>query len=147
MRLSRSHATPYLVLVILGTGIDLVSVPRLERFRERWGPSGLRRLFTRGEAEYCLALACPGPSFAARFAAKEAFLKALGTGYSDGIGWTEVEVVRHGRSPPSLRLEGRAAELARTRGVRRVHLSLSHTGEMAAASVVLEGEPGASASG
>lgn len=125
--------------MVLGTGIDLVSIARIRRFRERRGERGLRRLFTAGELAYCLPLAVPERSLAARFAAKEAFFKAMGTGYGRESGeWTEVEVLREASGRPGLRLHGRAAQIADRRGIRRIHLSLSHTDEVATALVVLE---------
>lgn len=125
--------------MIIGSGIDIVAVPRLASFHERYGERGLRRLFTEGELEYCLGLELPAPSLAARFAAKEALYKALGTGVGRGGRWTEAEVVRAGNGCPTLRLHGTAARSAEERMVRRMHLSLSHTAEFAIASVILEG--------
>lgn len=128
-----------MIAMVIGTGIDLVSVARFGRFRERRGERGLRRLFTEGELAYCLGLAAPDRSLAARFAAKEAFFKAMGTGYGRESGeWTEVEILREASGRPGIRLHGRAARFADSRGVRHIHLSLSHTDEMAAAFVVLE---------
>lgn len=123
--------------MILGTGLDLVSVARFERFLLRRGERGLRRIFTPGEVDYCRTLAAPAASFAARFAAKEAFVKALGTGLS-GLRWTDVEVVRADSGEPSLRLHGAAAAALADRGARAAHLSLSHTAELAGAVVILE---------
>lgn len=124
--------------MIISTGLDLVSVPRFQRFVERHGRRGLDRLFTAEEIDYCLALAHPGRSFAARFAAKEAFYKAAGTGVGPAGGWRDVEVIRLGSGRPILRLHGRAALIARQLDVQRIHLSLSHTAEIASATVVLE---------
>ena len=125
--------------MIVGTGIDIVAVARIARFRQRRRARGLRRLFTDDELADCLRRAAPDPSLAARFAAKEAFFKALGTGWGPGGDWTHVEVVRGRGGRPELRLHGRAALAARERGVRRVHLSLAHTDSLAVAQVVLEG--------
>lgn len=116
-----------------------MAVPRLARFHERYGERGLRRLFTSGELDYCLRLARPAPSLAARFAAKEAFYKAIGTGIGHGGCWTDAEVVRSMNGRPRLQLHGAAASTAERLAVRRVHLSLSHTLEFAVASVILEG--------
>jgi len=124
--------------MIVGLGLDLVSIPRFERFLARHGERGLHRLFTPGEREYCRALAAPATSFAARFAAKEAFVKALGTGLS-GLCWTDVEVVRTAAGKPALRLHGAAAAAAERRGARATQLSLSHTADLAGAVVILEG--------
>jgi holo-[acyl-carrier protein] synthase len=128
--------------MIVGTGVDLVAVPRIGRFRERWGSVGLARLFTAGELGYCLALARPLPSLAARFAAKEAFFKASGHGQGKGGAWTDVEVSRATNGRPALKLHGRAATVADRLGVARIHLTLSHTAELATAFVILErGQP------
>lgn len=124
--------------MIVGTGLDLVSIERLRRFRQRRGGRGLRRLFTEQELAYCLALVDPAPSLAARFAAKEAFFKAVGTGWGVGGQWREVEVERDPRGAPSLVLRGRAEEVARSIGADRIHLTLSHTDDVAGAFVVLE---------
>lgn len=116
----------------------MVEVGRIEEFRRRRGERGLARLFTEAERSYCLGLAAPYPSLAARFAAKEAFFKALGTGWGRGGRWLEVEVVRDENGRPSLRLRGRAESLARAAGMRRAHLTLSHTDQHAIAQVMLE---------
>jgi holo-[acyl-carrier protein] synthase len=125
--------------VIAGIGVDLVSIPRLARLLERRGDAAIARFFTAAEAERCRASKSALESFAARFAAKEAFFKALGTGWGLGGRWTEVEVVSAPSGAPGLRLSGRAAEAAAERGVIRIHLSLTHTDDTAAAFVVLEG--------
>lgn len=129
----------YIPPMVLGTGVDVVSVQRIGAFRERHKEYGLRRLYSPAELEYCLGLAAPDPSLAARFAAKEAYFKALGTGYGRGGRWNEVEVARSLGGRPVLLLRGRAAEMARFSGVRRIHLSLSHTADLATATVLLEG--------
>jgi holo-[acyl-carrier protein] synthase len=125
--------------MIVGIGTDLVDIPRIAAFADRWGDGGLRRIFSEAELAYCLALSDPAPSLAARFAAKEAFFKAVGTGFGVGGDWREVEVLRDPRGAPSLRIRGRAEKGARDAGVRSMHLSLSHTDETAGAVVVLEG--------
>jgi len=125
--------------MIIGSGIDIVTVSRLTRLVERRGERALRRLFTPAELDYCLGLARSDPSLAARFAAKEAFFKAIGTGYGKGGRWTDVEVVRTPSGRPRLRLRGRAARIVRRLRVRRIHVSLSHTTDTAVASVLLEG--------
>ena len=124
--------------VIVGIGIDLVSVSRIGAVLERRGERARARFFTPAEAARCGASRSPAESFAARFAAKEAFYKALGTGVGGAGGWTEVEVVSAPSGAPGLRLSGRAARAAAERGVARVHLSLTHSGDTAAAVVVLE---------
>jgi holo-[acyl-carrier protein] synthase len=125
--------------VIVGIGVDLVTIPRFSELLERRGDAALARFFTADEAERCRASRSTAESFAGRFAAKEAFFKALGTGWGLGGRWTEVEVVSAPSGAPSLRLTGRAAEAAAERGVSRIHLSITHTHDTAAAFVVLEG--------
>lgn len=126
------------VRVIVGIGVDLVSLPRFAELMERRGDAAASRFYTPAEAERCRQSKSALESFAARFAAKEAFFKALGTGWGLGGRWTEVEVVSAPSGAPSLVLSGRAAEAAAERGVSRIHLSLTHTHDTAAAVVVLE---------
>jgi holo-[acyl-carrier protein] synthase len=127
--------------MIVGVGMDLVQVRRVDALLERKGERALARLFTAAEAARCRGGRSPRESFAARFAAKEAFFKALGTGWGRGGAWTEVEVVSAPSGAPTIRLHGAAAAAARAAGVARVHVSLTHTDELAAAYVVLEGDP------
>ena len=124
--------------MIVGTGIDIVEVPRMAAALERHGQRILQRLFTAGEIGYCEAKANRVESYAARFAAKEAGLKAIGTGWNHGVGWRDLEVRREPGGRPTLSLRGRAAEIAASLGVKRVSLSLSHTGQHAIAQVILE---------
>ena len=124
--------------MITGIGNDIVEVSRVEGETARLGPEFLQQVFTPAEIEYCERRRRKYESYAARFAAKEAFLKALGTGGRDGITWQEIEIVLDGRGRPDLALRGRAKELADERGVTGVHVSLSHSRELAAAVVVLE---------
>ena len=125
--------------MILGHGVDLVEVDRIMRSVDRFGDRFLDRVFTPAERSY----AGDGPRrdehLAARFAAKEAVLKALGTGWAQGAGWADIEVVRGAGGKPSLALHGKAQELARAMGATRWHLSLTHTRGMAMASVIAEG--------
>ena len=128
--------------VIIGSGIDLI---RLERFRAAWDRHGqrlLERLFTADEQERCLRHADPVPEFAARFAAKEAAFKAIGTGWRQGVRWVDVEVRNSPSGRPFLRLRGRTAEIAREVGGRRVTVTLTHSRTTAGAQVLLLGEPG-----
>jgi holo-[acyl-carrier protein] synthase len=125
--------------MIIGIGIDLVEVGRMEALIGRHPERALGRLFTPAEAAYCRGSRRPAESFAARFAAKEAVFKALGTGWGGGAAWQEIEVSKGSAGPPRLELRGRTAEIARERGVTRTHLSLTHTDHIAAAYVVLEG--------
>lgn len=124
--------------MIIGTGFDVVAVSRFARFLGRHGERGYRRLFTASETDYCLAHADPTPFFAARFAAKEAFYKALGTGMGPAGGWQDVEVVRLASGRPLLMLHGRAAARAHDNQVKNIHLSLTHTADTAGAFVILE---------
>jgi holo-[acyl-carrier protein] synthase len=124
--------------VITGSGIDLVEIARIQRSVDRYGQRFLQRVYLAAEQAYCLRKRNSAESFAARFAAKEAAAKALGTGISFGVNWLEIEVVREPSGRPSLRFHGRAAEIAARQGVVRAHLSLTHTADLAVASVVLE---------
>ena len=127
--------------MILGLGLDLVDVARVERLlgdaSSGRGRRFIDRCFTRGEQATCEARHDRANGYAARIAAKEAVVKALGA--PKGIRWTDVEVVRQG-GPPEVRLFGAAQAAARARGVSRVLVTLTHDGGMAAAAVVLEGE-------
>jgi len=128
--------------VILGLGLDVVAVARIERILGSAAtPDRARRFldrcFTPGEQATCEARRDRASGYAARFAAKEAVVKALGA--PAGVRWTDVEVVREG-GPPRVRLAGAADRAARARGVARVHLTLTHDGGVAAAAAVLEGD-------
>jgi len=124
--------------MLVGTGIDLIEVPRIARSIERFGDRFLRRVFTDEEIAYCRAKATAAESFAARFAAKEAGAKALGTGIQHGVTWKELEVRREPGGRPILHLTGRARAIAGHLGVLRVSLSLTHTATLAMATVHLE---------
>ena len=126
--------------MILGVGIDLCEVDRIRRLLEKDRERFIRRVFRAAEAAYCLDKRHPEMHFAARFAAKEAFLKAIGRGWR--LGWTQLEVVRSESGKPELALSGKAAETAQRRRVARIHLTLTHTAQTAAAVVILEGEDG-----
>ena len=124
--------------MIRSNGVDLVEVARIERMLETHEERFLARVFTEGERAYCLRKARPGPSLAARFAAKEAVMKCLGTGWSGGVGFRQIEVVRAASGAPSLQLHGRALEVADELGIARWHLSLTHTEHGALAFVIAE---------
>jgi holo-[acyl-carrier protein] synthase len=126
--------------MIVGTGVDITEVSRIKAAVERFGDRFLERVFTPDEVRYCTAKANPAERLAARFAAKEAGMKALGTGLRHGITWHDVEVVRQPGGRPAVRFSGKAAEFAERLGCKRAHLSLTHTAEQAMAFVVLEGE-------
>lgn len=124
--------------MILGSGIDLVEIARIQQSLERFGQRFLNRVYTDAEQAYCLRKRKAAESLAARFAAKEAGAKALGTGISRGVNWLEIEVIREPGGRPALRFLGRAAEIAEQLGVAHAALSLTHTNDLAMASVVLE---------
>ncbi|HEX8362097.1 MAG TPA: holo-ACP synthase [Longimicrobium sp.] len=124
--------------MIVGLGMDLVRIDRVWAMIQRRPERALRRLFTGAEARRCAGSRHPAESYAARFAAKEAFFKALGTGVGRGGEWTDVEVVSLTGGAPTLRLAGRAAELAAARGTVRIHLTMTHSDETAGAVVILE---------
>jgi holo-[acyl-carrier protein] synthase len=132
-------------VIIRGIGIDLVRIPRMREVIARWEERFLRRVFTDGEIAYCRARRDPVPHFAARFAAKEAGLKALGTGLRLGIAWRELEVRREPGRAPALVLSGRSREIGLARGGRRMLLSLTHDGDYALAQAVLVDEEGSPA--
>ena len=122
---------------MLTTGVDIVEVGRVQQVLERWGQRFLDRIFTEGEQAYCAGRA---PNLAARFAAKEATMKALGTG-ARGVGWKDIEVVRQKSGAPSLRLTGRALQRFQSLGLSHLALSLSHSRDNAVAMVVGHSEP------
>lgn len=124
--------------MIVGTGIDIAEVPRIRESIARFGERFLRRVFTEGEIQYCDSKANRAERYAARFAAKEAAMKALGTGWNRGVRWRDIEVVRQPGGRPTIRFRGKAAEFAAALGATNVALSLSHTAEQALASVILE---------
>jgi holo-[acyl-carrier protein] synthase len=125
--------------MVLRVGTDLMETKRIEVSIDRYGDRFLERVFTPEEIAYCLRKKKnAAESFAARFAAKEAGAKALGTGISRGVTWKELEVRREASGRPTLHLSGRAAELAEAMGVRRMQLSLTHSRELAMAVVVVE---------
>jgi len=126
--------------MIVGTGVDITEVPRIQRLVTIYGERFLKRVFTSEEIRYCTSKANKAERLAARFAAKEAALKALGTGLRGGITWRDVEVVRMPGQRPQLRFHGKAAQIAAVLGSTRAHLSLSHTVDMAIAHVILESE-------
>lgn len=125
--------------MVIGTGIDVVEIERVARSIERYGSRFLERVYTTGEIAYCQRKRRnAAESFAARFAAKEAGAKALGTGIGFGVTWRELEVGREPAGQPLLLLHGRAAEIAASLGVRRSSLSITHTRTQSMALVILE---------
>ena len=124
--------------MIVGTGIDIAEVPRIQLAIERFGQRFLERIFTEGEMNYCDSKANRVERYAARFAAKEAAMKALGTGWNHGVRWRDCEVVRMPGGRPTIAFHGRAGEFAVKLGVKNAALSISHTEEQAIAQVILE---------
>jgi holo-[acyl-carrier protein] synthase len=127
------------VSMILGTGVDIAEVPRIRETIARFGDRFLHRIFTDGEIRYCEQRARRFESYAARFAAKEAGMKALGTGWSRGVRWRDIEVVRPKGQRPTIQFHGEAAAIAAKLGTKNIALSLTHTSEQALAHVILEG--------
>ena len=125
--------------MLIGTGVDLIEIARIAHSIERYGDRFLRRVYTTHEIAYCRRKRSAAESFAARFAAKEAAAKALGTGISRGVTWNEFQITRQPGCRPMLELRGRAELLARELGVRAISLSLTHTGDLAMATVMMEG--------
>jgi holo-[acyl-carrier protein] synthase len=124
--------------MVIGVGTDLMEIARIQQSVDRFGERFLRRVFTPREIEYCLQKKNSAESLAARFAAKEAGAKALGTGISRGVGWLELEVTRSPGERPFLELSGRAAARAQSLGVAHVSLSLTHSRDTALAVVIME---------
>jgi holo-[acyl-carrier protein] synthase len=124
--------------MIVGSGIDLAEIERIQHSVDRYGQRFLNHVYTAAEQAYCLRKRKSAESLAARFAAKEAGAKALGTGISHGVNWLEIEVVREASGRPTLKFHGRAAEFAARLGAVRAALSITHTATLAMASVVLE---------
>jgi holo-[acyl-carrier protein] synthase len=125
--------------MILATGIDIVEISRIKDVFARRGERFRSRVFTGDEIEYCESRASSIESYAARFAAKEAAMKALGTGWAEGIAWRDIEVTRAESGAPVLRLRGRALERFDEIGGRKAHLSLTHSRDFAIAQVIFEG--------
>jgi holo-[acyl-carrier protein] synthase len=124
--------------VIIGTGIDLAEVPRIRASVERYGEKFLTRVYTAVERAYVERKANRYERYAARFAAKEAGMKALGTGWRSGVTWHDFEVTNLPSGRPTLRLHGRAREIAEQLGVTKISLSLTHTAENGMAFVIFE---------
>jgi holo-[acyl-carrier protein] synthase len=120
-------------------GIDIAEVGRVKAAIERHGEAFLRRVYTPRERAYCDKFKNKYERYAGRFAAKEAAMKALGTGWSRGVRWVDVEVVRQSGGRPTVLLAGEAAKVASALGVERVALSITHTAEQAFAQVIFEG--------
>jgi holo-[acyl-carrier protein] synthase len=124
--------------MIIGTGVDIVEIARFRKVVERLKDRFILRVFTAAEQQFCNARRDPIPHFAARFAAKEALFKALGTGWAKGVTWLDVEVLRERQDAPTMTLHGEALRYSETMGAQKVHLSLSHSEQLAVAMVILE---------
>lgn len=124
--------------MIVGTGIDIAEVPRVAAAIERFGRRFIERVFTAAEIHYCESKANRMERYAARFAAKEAAMKALGTGWDHGVRWVDIEIHRPAGQRPSLVFYGKAAEFAEKLEVGNISLSLTHTPAQAMAQVILE---------
>ena len=124
--------------MIVGLGIDISEIDRIEAAILRHGRAFLERVFTPKEIEYCERHRGSGERYAARFAAKEAAMKALGTGWRHGVRWVDIEVVREPSGRPTIELRGAARQHADRMGVSRIHVSLTHSGNLAFAEVIFE---------
>jgi holo-[acyl-carrier protein] synthase len=125
--------------MIVAIGTDVIEVSRIEEAFARQGERFRRRVFTEAESDYCEARASRFPSYAARFAAKEAVMKALGTGWAEGVRWRDIEVTSGESGRPAVELAGRALERFRRMGCKKAHISLSHSRGVAVAQVIFEG--------
>ncbi len=125
--------------MILGTGIDIVNIGRIDSMMARWGNLFLGRVFTEREIVWCQQRARPSECFAIRFAAKEAFLKAIGRGLRNGIQWTDIEVENDSLGKPLFSFHRKAKEVLETQRVKKALLTLSHERFYAVAHVLLEG--------
>ncbi len=124
--------------MIYGIGVDLVNIKRIERSIQRWGYRFVRKIFTFDEEAICSSRPFPPSAFALRFAAKEAFSKAIGLGMKKGLRWKDIEVFAYQGGRPGLKLYGASEEIYRALGLTGVYLSLSDEKEYAVATVVLE---------
>jgi holo-[acyl-carrier protein] synthase len=124
--------------MIYGVGTDLVDIIRIEKIIEKWGDRFIEKVYSHDEIDYCQKKACPAIHFAARFAAKESFLKSLGIGLGMGVGLKDIEMINNEQGRPILKLHNLAEELLSEAGVTAVHVSLTHTRKHASALVILE---------
>lgn len=125
-------------LVIVGLGLDIAEVDRIEAAIRRHGAPFLERLFTPAEVSYCERHKNKFERYAARFAAKEAAMKALGTGWTQGVRWRDIEVTREVTGKPTLRLTGAARQIAERMGANNISVSITHSGNLALAQVIFE---------
>lgn len=128
-------------MIVVGIGVDLVKISRIEEMIDRWGARFLNRVFTPIEQAYCLRRKSPHIHLSARFAVKEATLKALGTGLRMGTRWTEIETVNNPAGKPEVKVSGRTRELAEAKNVLEILTSITHDHDYSIAQVVLQGSP------
>jgi len=121
---------------VIGHGIDIIECQRIDAVWRRHGQRFLQRVFTPHEIDYCLAKRDPLPSLTGRFAAKEAVLKVIGTGWTGSIAWTDIEVSNDPAGQPTVKLAGHTAQIAKKLGIKRIALSISHTQNHATASAI-----------
>jgi holo-[acyl-carrier protein] synthase len=124
--------------LIVGLGLDIAEIDRIEAAIVRHGAAFIERLYTPREAAYCESHRNRFERYAGRFAAKESAMKALGTGWRRGVRWRDIEVVRESSGKPTLHLEGVAGELAARMGVKNIVLTITHSGNLALAQVIFE---------
>ncbi len=125
--------------MIKGTGIDIVNINRINRIIDKWQDRFLKKIYTKAERAYCEKKGRPGQHYAARFAAKEALLKMLGTGLRQ-VQWSEIEITNNHLGEPQVKLKGKAAELAQKKEIKEIHISLSHEKDYTVAHVIGEGD-------
>lgn len=124
--------------MIYGIGTDIVEVSRIEKILQRWGEQFVTKVYSHSEADYCKKCAFPAMHFAARFAAKESFLKSMGIGLGMGVSLKDVELINNQKGKPLLKIHGRAESMIHEAGVTAVHISVTHTKKYAHTVVILE---------
>ncbi|MDQ1408372.1 MAG: holo-[acyl-carrier protein] synthase [Acidobacteriaceae bacterium] len=125
-------------ILIVGMGVDIAEVARIRRTIERRGEAFLRRIYTPAERAYCERFKNKFERYAGRFAVKEATMKALGTGWSHGVRWVDLEVIREKSGRPTLAIRGEAGNIAARLGVKNIAVSITHTEDQALAQVIFE---------
>jgi holo-[acyl-carrier protein] synthase len=126
-------------ILIVGTGVDIAEVARIRSAIEKRGEAFLRRIYTPGEIAYCERFKNKFERYAGRFAVKEAAMKALGTGWSHGVRWVDLEVIREKSGRPTLAIRGEAGKIAARLGVKNIAVSITHTADQALGQVIFEG--------
>ncbi len=124
--------------MILGTGLDIIEIERIKNSIDRFSGKFEERIFTADEIAYCRARSNPFPHFAGRFAAKEAIMKSLGTGMAEGIRWKDMEVINLGSGKPELILTGKGKDLADSKKIKHIHISITHDRNYAVAHAIAE---------